>query len=288
MLSFKYSSEYIKVDQNDTTTTLTNIIATSFKSNTCFIGDWIQSDDTMTHRLTIRLDKLSSEACFFIGLSPSDERTENKSMEECCSNCYGYCGNGRIYFNDKELGTVEDCSEGDTLDLVYNVPNRTLRLQINQHHQVPLFTDILAVKYKFAISLSYAADQCTIIRHVRVCSSPITNGAETEIETETVSQYRSSSNVILGGTESPQRASSLEIDTETVADNLINGAGTHVQMNMITKEDSSSDEAVETDQMVSRQAATGNIQEPEDDESDNGVPVKVKEKSAACLSCHIL
>jgi len=294
MLSFKYSSDHIKVDE--TNTVLTNIIDTSFKSNTCFIGNWIESDEDAAHHLTVRLNKLSSAACFFIGLSPSDEQTGSVSMEECCPGAYGYCGNGKIYFDDKELGTFEDCTDDDTLCLVYNVPARTLSLQINDNDAMTLFTDILSVDYKFAVSLSYSGDQCTISRHhirrgvraeiaaEREAAAAVAAAKEARSQSARSQPARSESAAIVP---SNDRATSTELDMTTspkaMAEcNLINGARMAAGDGMppnVAQEESSSDDAVETDQMV-----TGGDGADSDDESD-GIPVKETRPPSGCGCC---
>merc|ERR1719334_714257 len=214
MLRFKYSSDDIAIDESETL--LTNIRSSSFKNNTCFVGNWIDltdasaaeaADATETNAnttadedptdfataadaataeattdndaeteykfLTIELLKLSSESCFFIGLAPSDEQTANVSMEECCANSYGFCGNGRLYVDNKELKTVDECSEGDTLTLTLNVQSRSLTLQHcnektsprTSNGEVLLFDKIDPARYKFAVSLCYLGDQCRIVEH---------------------------------------------------------------------------------------------------------------------------
>ena len=165
MLHFKFSSDDLKIDE--TNNILTNIRSSSFKNNTGFIGNWIDlgSEETESKVLTIRINKLSSESCFFIGLAPSDEHTANVSMEMCCPKSYGFCGNGKIYFDDKELKTVDDCTENDVLYFSLNVQSKCLSLRINENPQMVLFSDILPTKYKYAVSLCYSGDECAIIDH---------------------------------------------------------------------------------------------------------------------------
>merc|ERR1719491_2773237 len=202
LLRFKYSEDDIAIDES--ATLLTNIKSASFKNNTCFIGNWIElSDGTeatadtdnateMENKyLTIELLKLSSESCFFIGLAPSDEQTANVSMEECCANSYGFCGNGRIYVDNKELMTVDECSEGDTLQLTLNAQKRCLTLRHcnenasprTSNGEVTLFENIEPARYKFAVSLCYSGDQCRIVEH-NIGDRPRTPTPPPTVETE--------------------------------------------------------------------------------------------------------
>ena len=158
-MHYKFSDKDIKIDE--ISNTLTNIRSASFKNNTCFIGNWINlSEETEAKRIKIRVNKLSSPSCFFIGIAPNDDNT-NDSIDECTKYTYTYCGNGRIYFNNNEIKTVDDCEDGIILELI--LFESSLNMRLNDKEQILLFDDIIQTKYRFAISLCYAGDECVIL-----------------------------------------------------------------------------------------------------------------------------
>merc|ERR1712228_1168898 len=92
--------------------------------------------------------------------APNDDNT-NDSIDECTKYTYTYCGNGRLYFNNNEIKTIDDCEDGTVLELI--LFESSLNMRLNEKEQILLFDDIIPTKYRFAISLCYAEDQCVIL-----------------------------------------------------------------------------------------------------------------------------
>eukprot|EP01083_Nonionella_stella_P047499 127122_1 len=160
---YKYSSQDIKIDEHQNI--LTNITDTSFRNNTCFIGHWFDiSQETEPQTLKFAINNLSSPSCFFVGIASNDDIT-NDLMVECLDTdtTYAYCGNGRLYKNNTEHKTVDDCKDKDVLEMTLYPEDRSLRLIINDKNEIILFEHILATKYRFGISLCFAEDSLTVL-----------------------------------------------------------------------------------------------------------------------------
>ena len=161
-LRFVFSSDDIKIDDM----TLTNVQANSFRHNACFVGEVIERQDEEARVLSLKLEALFSECCFFVGLVPSHLDEHTVSTEVCSfKKSYAFCGNGKVYVDNREAKTVDHCAQGDVLRFVFDARNCSFCLRINQGDEVLLFDDVMPNRYKYAISLCYAGDACAIHEH---------------------------------------------------------------------------------------------------------------------------
>merc|ERR1712244_27178 len=128
-LKFIYNEYSLKIDESTYIISIRN----EWRCNMCYIGDWINENETQTRTLTVKMNKMPT-SYVSVGIVPfSNDIHINKEVHHCCNWTYAYTsgGGGKIWFNKKQHKVINcPCNDGDVIKLSYSCSSQSLIIKI--------------------------------------------------------------------------------------------------------------------------------------------------------------